>query len=385
MLRNLSLLKFFAPVDAGASSAAASTAASAAAAATTATQTPAEAAKPAVQQDFDLENLSPNSKEYRDWQSTGKLPKKVSSEKAASTTAEEEELDESETAEDEDSPTSAAETAAEAQPANNRPQKGKRSEHRYHELVDLIQQKDRELAELRKPKEAAESTAKAQPAAKEVPEPGMDDKDETGKAKYPTMVEYMKARDAWLTEKLVGTIDQRTEQRQRERMSQEQAREVNDRFRNRLDKAREKYEDFDKVAMSKDLPIPHGSTMESAIVLSEHGAEMSYLLGKDPKEAARIAKLNPYEQAREMFLVELLAGGWESLAKDPRFTPKITAAPAKVKITAANRPAIEIGGAGQVLPDEEEQAAKESDSDPQAVRRYIDAANRRAIEKRKGR
>lgn len=341
----------------------------------------------AAEEFVNVEDLTPGSKEYRDWQKTGNVPKKGAAKPAAAAGQQDPELDElgeEETAELEDSPTSAAETAADA--ARTKPAVKREREDRYHKLVDNLQEKDRKIADLEarlNPKPAAETKPGAAQPAKEKPLPGMDDVDETtGKPKYTTIDDYLTARDEALTERLLGKLDQRTDQRQKERMSQEKAREINDQFRNRLEKAREKHADYDTVALNPNLRIPADSAMESIIVMSEYGPEITYMLGQDPAEAARIAKLDPIQQGREMFLLELLAGDFEArLAKDKRFSPKLTA---KVKITAAGRPSAEIGGSGTLPADEVDQAAKDSDSDPHATRRYIDAANRRAIERRKG-
>lgn len=344
--------------------------------------------------DLDIEKMRPNSQEYRDWRMGRKSAKEPSSEDlsatAASTTATETEDEEEETEVTavKEAPPATAATAAESQAATT--SEKKKARQRYHELVDLIRAKDAEISQLRQPKETHAEKPAPQAgtvANQEITEPGMDDVDpKTGKPAYTTFGEYLKARDTWLEEHILKGSTERIEKAHNERMSQEQARQVTDQFRNRVDKAREKYADYDEIVGAPALHIPANSPMEASCVLSEHGAEMAYMLGQNPAEAERIAKLPAFQQAREMFLLELLAGGWDGLAKDSRFQPRLTSSLKKKTVTAATAIPHEIGGSGQVLPDEVEQAAKdaESDDDPQAVRRFIAASNRRDLARRKG-
>lgn len=377
---NQKLWKFFAPEAAAAAPAAAATPAA----------EPVAGAPPAAGREvadsgadvkdtseFAVEDLRPGSKEYTEWQKTGKLPK-------AAPVAGDGEGAETISTEHEDSSTSTAVPAAGAQPAKPT-DKGKKGETRYQELVEQLKAKDARIAELSRPKETAVTRQESQPATvTEVPEPTMDDVDKNGKFLYTTVADYNKARDSWLENRLLSKTEQNLEKRARERMTEQQAREINDKYRNRLDKAREKYADFDAVAMNEKLHIPEGSLMLNHIVLSEYGAEIAYLLGKNPAEAERIAKLNPFEQAQEMSLLELLAGRFDVIAKDPRFAGKFPQTPKPKKITAVPDSPIEIGGQGAVLPDEVEQAAANADKSDRSVREFIDAKNRRAIARRKG-
>lgn len=66
----------------------------------------------------------------------------------------------------------------------------------------------------------------------------------------------------------------------------------------KIDAARERFEDFDDVVGNPDLPIT--DHMAQAIAVSDVGAEVAYHLGKNPQEAARIAALHPVVQAVEI-------------------------------------------------------------------------------------
>jgi hypothetical protein len=70
----------------------------------------------------------------------------------------------------------------------------------------------------------------------------------------------------------------------------------------RLEDAREKYDDFDDVVMGSEVPISH--VMETAIVGSEVGPDVTYWLGKHPEEARRITGLSEIDQVREIGRLE---------------------------------------------------------------------------------
>jgi hypothetical protein len=70
----------------------------------------------------------------------------------------------------------------------------------------------------------------------------------------------------------------------------------------RLDKARAKYEDFDEVALRKDLPLTE--YIITAILESNMGAEIQYYLGSNIQETHRIVKLSPVSQVREIGQLE---------------------------------------------------------------------------------
>jgi len=69
-------------------------------------------------------------------------------------------------------------------------------------------------------------------------------------------------------------------------------------YEDRAETAREKYEDFEQVAYNPAVPV--SSTMAEAVMADELGPEILYHLGSHPSEAARIAKLAPVQQAREI-------------------------------------------------------------------------------------
>lgn len=94
------------------------------------------------------------------------------------------------------------------------------------------------------------------------------------------------------------------ELRQRETVQEQKARvnEVASIWAEKLAEGRKQYSDFDDVALNEDTPM-NRPTMD-AIVTSEFGAEIAYYLGKHPKEAERISKLDPLSSIREVGKIE---------------------------------------------------------------------------------
>lgn len=94
-----------------------------------------------------------------------------------------------------------------------------------------------------------------------------------------------------------------------------------DDYRDREEKARDKYVDFEQVAYNRDLPVT--DAMAHTIQSSEIGPELLYHLGSNPKESERISKLSPLMQAREIGKIEA------ALTANPP-ARKTTSAPAPI-------------------------------------------------------
>lgn len=94
----------------------------------------------------------------------------------------------------------------------------------------------------------------------------------------------------------------RAEQLVAEKLMQEQHRRTVDKYTDLEEQARDKYTDFEAVAYNPNLSI--SDVMAQTIQQSEVGPEVAYYLGKNPKEAQRIANLSPLLQAREIGKIE---------------------------------------------------------------------------------
>lgn len=94
----------------------------------------------------------------------------------------------------------------------------------------------------------------------------------------------------------------RLDQKLAEREAQQQRKQVDSTYAEREEEVRTKYSDFENVAYNPDLRIT--PAMAEVIKASEIGPEVAYHLGKNPKEAERIANLSPLAQAREIGKLE---------------------------------------------------------------------------------
>jgi hypothetical protein len=90
--------------------------------------------------------------------------------------------------------------------------------------------------------------------------------------------------------------------------------------------ARDKYDDFDQVARNPNVPITE--VMAEAIYASDVGPEVAYFLGSNVKEAARISKLSPFLQAKEIGKIEA------KLASEPPVKKTTSAPPPISPVTA---------------------------------------------------
>src|SRR4051794_179259 len=100
--------------------------------------------------------------------------------------------------------------------------------------------------------------------------------------------------------------------------------------------------DFDVVALDPYLPV--SPVMGDAIVDAENGPEILYHLGSHPDEAARISKLSPIAQIREIGKLELAIAKQNEASSaavideeaPPQIKPAISKAPAPVPRPSAS-------------------------------------------------
>lgn len=104
----------------------------------------------------------------------------------------------------------------------------------------------------------------------------------------------------------------------KQREAQARQAEILDAYHEREEDARNKYEDFEKVAYNPNLPITN--VMAETIQASDIGPDMAYYLGANPLEADRISRLSPYLQAKEIGRLEA------KLAAEP-MTKQVSKAP----------------------------------------------------------
>lgn len=86
------------------------------------------------------------------------------------------------------------------------------------------------------------------------------------------------------------------------REQQQKQAEALEAYHDREEAARDKYADFEQVVYNPKLPITN--VMAETIQASDVGPDLAYYLGSNPQEAARISRLSPFLQAKELGKIE---------------------------------------------------------------------------------
>ena len=107
--------------------------------------------------------------------------------------------------------------------------------------------------------------------------------------------------------------EQRAEQKIAQREAAKYQKEVFETYQDREEEAREKYDDFDQVIQNPKLAVTE--LMAQTIRESDIGPDVAYYLGTNPKEAARISKLSPASQIKEVGKIENLLENNPSIKK----------------------------------------------------------------------
>lgn len=133
--------------------------------------------------------------------------------------------------------------------------------------------------------------------------------------------------DAYLQAQIEHLAEQKAAEKFAERERQQQQERISETFREKADKAAERFPDFDAVISNPLLPINDG--MAEFIADSDLGPDLAYHLGKNPHKAAQIAQMSPIKAARELTRIEA-----ELASKPP---PRTSAAPAPITPIGASK------------------------------------------------
>lgn len=168
-------------------------------------------------------------------------------------------------------------------------------------------------------------------------------------ADYENYEDYIDARVAYRADQVVEQRLQTARQDSQKAQQARTQRDLEQAYHQRVDEARDQYEDFDEVAYSDDVQIT--AVMRDALVESEFGPHVQYYLGDNPDEAAKIAALSPTAQIRAIGRLETrFANKAEEKSEAGEAE---TGAPAR-KTTSAPPPVKAFGGkkaSGNVHPD----------------------------------
>lgn len=116
---------------------------------------------------------------------------------------------------------------------------------------------------------------------------------------FETFEEFIEARAEYRAQKAFDAKFQEYEQRNAQKVQKEEGERVVSKWAERAEKFSESHPDF----AEKQLP-PVTREMYTVILESEEGPAVAYYLSDHPEEAARIARLEPLGQAREIGKIE---------------------------------------------------------------------------------
>lgn len=114
---------------------------------------------------------------------------------------------------------------------------------------------------------------------------------------------YIEALTEWKLEQREAKAIQQYRRQQEEQQRQSLEKSYEQRRAEIVTKGKEKYEDFADVVFSLPVDVMHVGVAQ-ALMETESPSDVAYWLGKNPAEAARIAKLSPMKMAVELGKVE---------------------------------------------------------------------------------
>ena len=146
-------------------------------------------------------------------------------------------------------------------------------------------------------------------------------------APKPVPVDHVKPEQFATTDEYVDALTtSKAQQIVEQQQFAKQQQELLGNYHDKEEAAREKYEDFEQVAYNPKLPIT--DVMAQTIQASDNGPDIAYYLGTNPKEADRIARLQPFLQAKEIGRLEA------KVASEP-VTKRTSSAPAPISPVTA--------------------------------------------------
>ena len=203
------------------------------------------------------------------------------------------------------SATKAPATPAGDQSAKTDDQPEKQGQSRFQRRIDRAYRK------------AAEATARADFYAKQLesqqPRAQSADPTEPRLEQFDSVEKYTEA-----VRKHASQTAQRQYQAQQLSQTQRQAQEnLTGKWESQMSRAEEKYDDFDVVVGELKPTTPWAAALMDA----ENGGDIAYYLGKNMKEAERIAALPPLTQIREIGKLEAKLAAQASAPKQPSKAP----------------------------------------------------------------
>lgn len=223
---------------------------------------------------------------------------------------------------DEDDSGESSDDSAASEEEQHRKRKGgfqKRIDKLTRRATELEQQNAALMEALRQSGRAPE-----QPKVPEKTEPSNNGKPNPDD--FESHEDYVEALTDWKVEqKLTANQKKIQEQNAREQQTRQQSE-----FHSRMDKARERYKDFDEVMGDSEAPV--SAAMQEVIIASEYGPDIAYYLANHPDEAEKIANMSALAAAKALGKLEdrieskVKESGTDGVQKS-KTEPQVTKAP----------------------------------------------------------
>lgn len=159
------------------------------------------------------------------------------------------------------------------------------------------------LAQLRSEPKAAEPQVTEAPKGK----PKLDD--------FASFDEYQEALTEWKVDQRLAARQKEQTEAQQKTAQQRYEAELQQRFRDSADEAREKYDDFDEVVGNPSLKVT--KAVAHLVGETDNPGEVSYFLAKNPGEVKRLNGLSPAKAAVELGKLEARLASKSAVTKAP--------------------------------------------------------------------
>ena len=183
----------------------------------------------------------------------------------------------------------------------------KRSQRSVERRIDRLTKRAAE------DRERAQALARELEALRQVKAPAPD---EPRMDQFQDIEEYAKAREKWAVNRAIREQDKT----RRQAIALQRTAELTKQWETRASIGASKYEDFDEIVGD----LKPNSAWSVAMMQEENSEEIAYHLGKNIKEAQRIARLDPYAQVREIAKLSIKLATPEAPKKPSKAPPPIT-------------------------------------------------------------
>src|SRR5213075_2410760 len=170
---------------------------------------------------------------------------------------------------------------------------------RIQQLTARLRQAEAERDALKaqrpEPQPDRAATVPPAPAAAPLPKPTPDQFTDYG--------EFIEALTDWKTDQKLTAAEQRRAQAAQQAQAEAEARRIETSFNQRKAAARQKYDDFDAVAINAPTRIPIGSLIDAWVMEHPTGADVLYHLQKHPDDLDALLAQPVLEQAESLALL----------------------------------------------------------------------------------